>query len=469
MVTRYMGSALVLALVAACSGNSVDASKVGDPPGGSGTGAGSSGGPSLPPDTVDPGGTGPSYPGTGFRVHEWGTNTIVVGTDGALQRGLQHEEEDLPGFVYDRRQTERVAGDSVPVKMETPVTYFYSEKPLTAQATVRFPKGVLTQWYPRVQSFYPPVLAGRGDPALDRAFQFSSALCREEFTRLEDGVLTWGNVEILARDAAPSMPEAPLARYTWSHARDVAANAVRVADASGAKQDERFLFYRGLGNAPLAVKITAQPGTPGDDGGLSLKNDDARESIGAVFVLRVTADKAAFVVRPAGIAPGATLEESAPPATQPLEAYANDLAKAMVAELDRAGLYHDESIAMVKTWARQWFRTPGVRVLYLAPRAWTDQQIPLDVTPAPVETVRVMVIRVEAVTRREEQIDLAMLAKLGGDPAAKAQAEAHFTGLGRFEEPRLRRALAQAADAPLAATQLLDRIATADTRTRAGE
>src|SRR5215203_3805812 len=60
----------------------------------------------LPPDTVEPGGAGPQYPGAGFRVHEWGTNTIVVGSDGSMQRGLQHEEEDLPSFVNDRRREE---------------------------------------------------------------------------------------------------------------------------------------------------------------------------------------------------------------------------------------------------------------------------------------------------------------------------------------------------------------------------
>ncbi len=35
-------------------------------------------------------------------MHEWGTDTVVVGSDGSLQRGLHHEEEDLPAFVYDR-------------------------------------------------------------------------------------------------------------------------------------------------------------------------------------------------------------------------------------------------------------------------------------------------------------------------------------------------------------------------------
>lgn len=47
----------------------------------------------------------------------------------SLQRGLHHEEEDLPAFVYDRARAGATMGiPSVAVsKMETPVTYFYSE------------------------------------------------------------------------------------------------------------------------------------------------------------------------------------------------------------------------------------------------------------------------------------------------------------------------------------------------------
>src|SRR5262245_6214747 len=90
----------------------------------------------IPPGTVEPGGTGPQYPGHGFIVHEWGTNTIVVGSDGAMVRGLHHEEEDLPAFVYDRRSPS--VARSVDVKMETPVAYFYSDKPLEAHVDVSF-------------------------------------------------------------------------------------------------------------------------------------------------------------------------------------------------------------------------------------------------------------------------------------------------------------------------------------------
>src|SRR4051812_19303097 len=88
MVTLRMVSGVGLVLLAACGGTSSAPAPTAQSP--------AAGAPILPPDTVNPGGTGPQYPGTGFRVHEWGTNTIVVGSDGSMQRGLQHEEEDLP-------------------------------------------------------------------------------------------------------------------------------------------------------------------------------------------------------------------------------------------------------------------------------------------------------------------------------------------------------------------------------------
>lgn len=413
----------------------------------------------IPPGTVEPGGTGPTYPGTGFRVHEWGTNTVVVGSDGSMQRGLHHEEEDLPSFVYDRRR-EDVAKE-VDVKMETPVTYFYSDKPLTAKVAVRFPQGILTQWFPSVVAFFPPTFKGRGDPALDRNYSFSNAECKAQYGAIQNGELDWGQVEILPRGDKPSLLDAPLDRFTWSHAREVDANALRVKAATN--QDERFLFYRGLGNFPIGVKVTTA-----EDGKLTLKNQDPAAKVGAVFVLRVEKEKAAFEVVPAGIAASGSLDKVAPPATQPIAAYAQDLAIAMVAELDKAGLYHDESVAMVKTWARQWFRTPGIRVLYLAPEAWTNAQIPLEVTPKPMETVRVMVIRVEALTPADETVDVAAAQKLD-NAGAKADGEAHFASLGRFAEPRLRRAISKMGNAPLGATQLLDKIAGADVSARAGE
>lgn len=471
MVTRCMigvvGLVLVASSVGACSGKTTVPASQEPAPASGGRPAATD---ILPPDTVEPGGTGPKYPGTGFRVHEWGTNTIVVSPKGTMLRGLQHEEEDLPSFVYDRRRAE-LAQDPIVVKMETPVTYFYSDQPLGARVSVSFPKGVLTQWYPSVQTFFPPVLKGKGDPALDLKFPYSTPECRAELSRVQNGLLDWGSIEVLPRTAKAVLPEADVTKFTWSHARDVEANSIRVKNGAQGPQDERFLFYRGLGNFPLDVKVAAQPAADGSDGGLVLTNLDAAQKVGAVFVLRVESDKAAFVVKPAGIAPNGSLTESAPPATQPLDVYAQALAKAMVGELDKAGLYHDESVAMVKTWARQWFRTPGVRVLYLAPQAWTDAQIPLSIEPQPLEQVRVMVIRVEAITPSQERADVEALIQFNGDTATRAQGEAHFHALGRFAEPRLRNALDVVGPgrAPAAGLQMLDTIAGANVSGRAGE
>ena len=193
MLTLRMAMVAGLVALAACSGKTGGSSTVSQ----SGTSSDETPRGMLPPDTVNPGGTGPHYPGTGFRVHEWGTNTIVVGSDGSMQRGLQHEEEDLPSFVYDRRREELAS--PADVKMETPVTYFYLDVPLTATVGVTFPRGVLTQWYPAVSSFQPPFFKGKGDPALDPKFAYSTPVCREQYSHVANGSLQWGSVEILPR------------------------------------------------------------------------------------------------------------------------------------------------------------------------------------------------------------------------------------------------------------------------------
>jgi hypothetical protein len=431
--------------------------------------------PALPADTIDIPPGGPAYPGRGFVVHEWGTNTIVVAPDGSLQRGLHHEEEDLPSFVYDRRQNERV-GTSVDTKMETPVTYFYAPEARKLNVRITFPQGVFTQWYPNVASFEPAVRRGDGDPALDPSFPFRADSCRRPFVRPKDGVLDWGDVLVLGRPGSPditgdaSLEDAPLETTTWSHARAVDANPVQIVDAkTGKPQRESFLFYRGLGNVGFPLKVTStKPGTAGAwSGRFDLQNADLVEGVGAVFALRVEKERASFVVVSRGVAKGGTLAIDAPAATDPIETYVQSLSTAVVKELEGAGLYHDESVAMVKTWARQWFRTPGVRLLYLAPQAWTDGQIPLVITPPPDETKRVMVIRVEAITPDDEEVDRAILMKYGTGNSGIL--EGHFLALGRFAEPRLRRAIAKSAVPPADALALLARITTADANTRAGE
>jgi hypothetical protein len=235
---------------------------------------------------------------------------------------------------------------------------------------------------------------------------------------------------VLPFDApAPSVPEAPREAFTWSYARDVAANFLRFPGG----ESERFLFYRGVSNVELPARVQAL-----GDGRLRIENLRA-EPLGAVFVIEVGEQGGAFVVRLAGVDGRGQLELSAPEpsAFQPLPAYVEALATKVGAALEGTGLYHDEAVAMVNTWQRQWFRSPGLRLLYLAPQNWTDAVIPLSINPAPDALLRTMMIRVEILTPEMEARDTAALSLMAENAE---QGRAYFAALGRFAEPRLRRA-----------------------------
>jgi hypothetical protein len=352
----------------------------------------------------------------------------------------------LPAFVYDRLKAGPLLGTdpSVTIKMETPVTYFYSDKALNVTASVGFPSGVLTQWYPGVSSFLPGIAApgavtatavpaSFADPALDPAFPFVNDMCRSKFDKLQGGLLDWGAFEVLPRGSAmPELPAAPIDQYSWSYARNVDANAIRTATGEA----EKFLFYRGLGEFDLPVRVQA------DAGGFVKLTNEYSEAIPSVFVLNVGAEHGAFNEHAGGIPQGGVLQDQAPSlnGAAGLDSYAERLGERVRAALTTAGLYGDEATAMVDTWKRQWFRTPGVRLLYLIPQSWTEQSIPLSISPKPDQTLRVMLIRVEVITLEQEHADTAAAKSFDVAPEVAA---AHFHGLGRFEEPRLRRALTQ--------------------------
>src|SRR5262245_25993179 len=153
---------------------------------------------------------GAAWSGQALVVHEWGTHTLVVGSDGSLLRGLHHEEEDLPSFVYDRIKQGQLVGPVID-KMETPVLYFYSASPLSMKVSVDFPRGVMTQWFPLAQNYYPlvarvPPQGDLADPVLDPHFAFASAECAAKFG-VANGLLDWGSVQLLGRGEAPSLPD----------------------------------------------------------------------------------------------------------------------------------------------------------------------------------------------------------------------------------------------------------------------
>jgi hypothetical protein len=304
----------------------------------------------------------------------------------------------------------------------------------------------------------PEIPAVLSDPALDPSFPFVSELCRSKWGSVSAGWLDWGTVSVRARGAAPAkpLPDAPLTQFGWSYARAVDSNLLETASG----ESERFLFYRGLGDFELPVTVRAESA-----GRVTFTNGYS-EPVAQVFLLNVNQARGAFAVHAGGVAPSATLTDTVPSleGAPSVDEYAQRLSDAVTTALDATGLYHDEAVAMVNTWRRQWFRTPGVRALYLLPQSWTEQSIPLAISPKPDSTVRVMLIRVELITQEQEAADVAALSSFGADASVGA---AYFSALGRFAEPRLRRALQLSPSA--AGEQYLAQVASAPSNVMSGE
>ena len=116
------------------------------------------------------------------------------------------------------------------------------------------------------------------------------------------------------------------------------------------------------------------------------------------------------------------------------ETSSGELAEVMVRNLTAAGLYEAEARAMVGTWEKAWFRDEGLRVLYLVPRARTDELLPLKVDPKPTEVVRVLVGRHDFLT---PELEAAADRLVERNRAARAEVDAselEIRKLGRFAD-----------------------------------
>jgi hypothetical protein len=346
----------------------------------------------------------------GPRVEEWGTYTSVQASDGHTLGGVHHEDERLPSWVH-RRDIGANAYylETLPEEplqqLETPVLYFWSPVARPIRVTVDFPRGIVGQWYPQAETFA---------PALQKMMAIAA------------GSMTWQLTLDPAMDPATLPPVDP--NEIWAPSRHVASTPVRWTSPGGGDEREQFIFYRGLGKFDPPIRIVAT------DGDLRISNT-SREGAQQAFVLKVSG-QAGRIEKLGPLEPGATKVAAIPPAADSLDVYVAS-AHAMLAEaLVASGLHADVAEAMVDTWSRSWFRNPGVRVLYLAPRAWTDAWLPTTITPAPSAFVRTLVGRIEVLTPQEERALAVSVAA-----HQKAQTALDFAALGRFAEPRLLRAI----------------------------
>ncbi len=282
-----------------------------------------------------------------LTVHEWGTFTSIAGEDGLpVSWRTYGGRQDLPCFVNTFGGVKSNLTGTV--RMETPVLYFYGSRDSMADVKVLFPNGTITEWYP------------------------------QQSERRSDTSASWHNVRVLP-DAAPDFPTGRGASHYYA-ARETDAAPLQVGS-----QNEKFLFYRGVGTfpLPLAVKGTQDgkvlvrnlTGTS-VDGVMLFENRDGKlryTFAGSVHYSEITFDRESLQSNWAGLL--------------------MDLERNLIA----AGLYQKEARAMIETWRDSWFEE-GTRLFYIVPRQVVDSILPLSIQPAPLETARVFVGRMEIIT-----------------------------------------------------------------------
>jgi hypothetical protein len=306
-----------------------------------------------------------------LTAHEWGTFTSIAGSDGEAVEWLPLTgSTDLPAFVEHFRNAGFKRGLRGTVRMETPVIYLYDSREETVSVKVAFSKGVITEWYPR---------ASRVEPAENL---FDGTLYQQH----PDGSIAWDSVTLSPIVRA----EFPLENHDnhYYAARMTSSTPLRVKTPAG-EQQEKFLFYRGVStfSVPISAKLTTA--------GKLLVENGSEEEIPNTILFERRGEKVGYRIG------GAVQNEVILDAPE-LNGAINDLGRDLEGMLVTQGLYQDEARAMVETWRGSWFEE-GSRLLYIVPPAFVDGVLPLSINPAPAQTVRVFVGRLEIVTPATER------------------------------------------------------------------
>lgn len=355
-----------------------------------------------------------------FEAHEWGTFTSLVGSNGITQHGMYHEDEALPEFVHGFGVTQNTpptpprpkpcprkfcfgdeffANNLITQKMETPVIYFYSDQLRKVSVNVKFPEGVVTDTYPAPVTTYPNIGNIREAAGGDTTFE----------------------VEVL-KETTGMLPLVD-SRNIYGHARNVGSNLVR----AGSEQ-EKFIFYRGIGRFQPRISILSK------EGNLSIASPRIGDEPQALFLIHVSESGRNQLLDLGKLETGRAKFISAE-TIRGLKAgtvgVGSQQRQHIVSGLVRSGLKSDEAVAMLDTWEHGYLGVPGLRLLYILPRKEVDEVLPLTITPMPENLVRSFVGRIEILQDTEEKEILSRIIQ------EKQSFQPHK--LGRFAEPILRR------------------------------
>lgn len=356
-----------------------------------------------------------------WQIHEWGTFTSLQDESGRALGGINTDDEPVPTFVHGvplaiqpRYEIPQVGGKGIPfchpdvtMRLETPVIYFHppvgGADGQRANVKVKFRGGWLTEYYPNGVSDAP----GKNTYGV-----FQLARLGSDTT----GHLEWNNLQI-----GGNWPLINTSAHVWTSPRDVQAALVRAVGG----ESEKFLFYRGVGHIDAPLRISRGENTDellfhSQLEGLPVGGP---LTVRALWLVDIQPDgKIAFRTLPSvtlGSNSSGVLTRTLadfPPhdfSASNFDKLKTSLKSALVSE----GLYDDEAQALLNTWQVSYFKSPGLRVFFIVPRAWTDYYLPLQIS-LPADIHRVMVGRIELVTPEQRNI-LQQLAGLSENTVEK--------------------------------------------------
>lgn len=408
-----------------------------------------------------------------LKVHEWGTFTVLIGTDGVPVEWYQPASDlaELPPFVQrsftfaGKFGTSRVAGRSglASLRMETPVLYFYPEKQMEITVTADLPGGGISEVFPPVSA---PLLLGPSatwhgvllppdspDAALIPAAEGKSGRHYAAARAVPDAWL----FRAIPKPPAKQEPN-PFTKDKLTLNEDTQ-EAVRkgmlqvVAGKEGLdpvpavvkapEPVDNFIFYRGAGTAsglPLRANQAAESDA------IVLTNS-GKAPVPHYIALRVEKGQTAWTKGKAlsqvEYVEGRVLHQQTvtfPAPAGTAAEVAAQLRKEMTGMLISEGLTKAEAEAMVATWDDLWFTEPGTRILAVLPQEIPDSMVPLKLSPAPREIDRVFVARLELISHHQENQLVHVLSQPVDTTEARKQLSA--LELGRFGSGALQRAVA---------------------------
>lgn len=347
-----------------------------------------------------------------WSIHEWGTFTSLQNENGDAIGGINTDDEPVPPFVHrvgfgllwptevprSFFKAAPACHPDVTMRLETPVIYFHppasQNEVQAANVDVQFRGGWLTEFFPNAQTSP----SGSTQPH-DGALPAVAASPLQHINSATKSELQWNDLSI-----GGDWPVTNTTEHVWTSPRAVRCASIQTAD----HESEKFLFYRGIAHidAPLRVSRDAASGELLFRSQLENLPADQSLAVRSMWLVDIQPDgRLAFRALPPVFLqhnPNAILTHTAPE-FQPSD-YSRDNLKKLEASLHDAlvadGLFPDEAQALLNTWQLSYFKSAGLRVFFLVPRAWTDYYLPLHIS-LPAEINRVMVGRIELVTPQQ--------------------------------------------------------------------